>query len=86
VSAVLPIERLITTAQAARVLGVTTMTARHYAERGLIRAVRMPLGWLLDAEDVARLASERAARKMPRAAIAAITTVAMAQRSERAGH
>lgn len=68
----LPIDRLITTTNAAKLLGVTTMTARHYAERGLVRAVRMPLGWLLDAEDVRRLAEERAASRVARAPIAAL--------------
>ena len=68
----LPVERLVTTGQAARLLGVGTPMARAYAEAGLVRAVNTPHGWLLDVEDVRRLAAERGDRKLAKGTVTAI--------------
>ncbi len=64
---VLPVERAMTTGQAAAVWGVPILVVRAIAEFGLINAVWTPRGWFLDAEDVRRLAAEREGRLRSRA-------------------
>lgn len=53
----------LTTSQVAKILDVTGRRVVQLAEDGEIAFERTPLGRLYDAADVARLASERAARK-----------------------
>jgi len=48
-------------ALAARRLDVTPQWARKLAQRGQLRGVETALGWLIDPEDVERLARERKA-------------------------
>ncbi len=72
--ATVDVSQLITTGEAARILGVTTLMARVYAEEGKVRAVSTRLGWLLDRTDVERFAVERAEKKAVRERIAAIIT------------
>jgi len=67
-------DQLITTGEAAKLLGLSGQMARKYAEAGRVRALHTPLGWLLDGDDVAALAAERARRKETKAAITAINS------------
>ncbi len=54
--------RLLGTSAAARRLNVSSQTVRRFIEAGKLPAVRTPLGHLLDAGEVERLAAERAAQ------------------------
>ena len=47
----------------ARRLDVSVHWVRHWAEDETLRALRTPIGWIFDPEDVERLATERAERK-----------------------
>ena len=52
--------RLVTTTQAADILGVTPETVRSFARRGKLRiAMHPPNGFLFDAREVERLAKRR---------------------------
>ena len=53
----------MTTAEAARVLGVTPATVRAMARDGKLRAKQTPYGRLFAERDVERLRQERAAVK-----------------------
>lgn len=58
-------KQYLTTAQAARRWEVTPARARQIADAQLVRVVRLATGLrLFDAEDVERLARERAARRV----------------------
>lgn len=52
-------ERLIGTAAAARLLGVSEGRVRQMADRGTLPFTRMALGRLFDPEDVATVVAER---------------------------
>lgn len=53
----------LTTSQVAKILDVTGRRVVQLAEDGAISFERTPLGRLYDADDVARIARERADRK-----------------------
>jgi excisionase family DNA binding protein len=55
-------EELVTTSQAARLLGVSSELVRLMLRDGRIDAQRTPLGSLIPRAEVERLAAERAAR------------------------
>jgi len=64
-----PATQYLTTAEAARRWGVTPARARQLADARLVRVLRIGTGLrLFDAEDVERLARERATRRPPRRA------------------
>lgn len=58
----------LTSGQAARVLDVSDVTVRKWADEGRLSAVVTPLGRLLDADSVLTLAAERTAREQRRLA------------------
>jgi hypothetical protein len=53
---------IIQTGEAARRLGVTAPSVRRYFYEGKLEGMDTPLGLLLEAESVERLATQRAAR------------------------
>ena len=56
-------QELLTPAQAARRLGVTPQRVRQLLNAGSLLCVATPLGRLVDAKDVDRLAAERQRRR-----------------------
>ncbi len=56
------IERWLSPSQAGRVLGTSGQWITHLARTGKLRGVRTALGWLVDPEDVERMAEERSSR------------------------
>ncbi|MGH3089545.1 MAG: hypothetical protein ACRDSJ_19830 [Rubrobacteraceae bacterium] len=49
----------LSTSEAGRVLGTSGQWVKQLARRGKLRGVETSLGWLVDPEDVERLANER---------------------------
>lgn len=58
-------ERLTTSETAAR-LGISSAAVKKAIYTGRLPAMRCGLGWLLDPEDVRRLAEQREARRLAR--------------------
>jgi excisionase family DNA binding protein len=55
------LERWLTPSDAAEVLGISRQAVHQvYIDQGRLRAVRTRQGWLIDPDDVARAARERA--------------------------
>jgi predicted site-specific integrase-resolvase len=60
--AVRTLDEWLSLSQAAVQLGCSAQSVRDWAEAGKVIGVRTPLGRLVSAEDVARLAAERRGR------------------------
>jgi len=52
-------DRALTTAQAARVLGISEQSVRAWTRAGKLQATVTPLGLLIDEQSAHRLAAER---------------------------
>lgn len=59
VGSVEEVENWLSPSQAARVLGTSGQWVTHLARARKLRGVRTALGWLLDPEDVNRMADKR---------------------------
>lgn len=53
------VESWLSPSQAGRVLGTSGQWVTHLARSGELRGVKTALGWLVDPEDVERLAEKR---------------------------
>lgn len=56
------IQRLVTIRQASITLGISTQHVHRLIVDGMLPAVRTPLGYLIDPDDVEQLRQEREAR------------------------
>ena len=56
------VESWLSPSQAGRVLGTSGQWVTHLARTGKLRGVRTALGWLVDPEDVERMAEKRRSR------------------------